>query len=167
MVERQLPVAPVQCTRPSPAARHLVPESRLSLACCCSDSRGGGGGRPAAPRTQSAPVAGALTGAAPTLQQQLPQQTGQGSKIIVSNLPTDVTEPQIRELFASTVGPVTKVALSFDARGASKGVAQVEFKKNEDATKAFQQYNKASSLYGQDAAFEPHPDPSLPLAASY
>lgn len=87
-----------------------------------------------------------MTGTAPSLQQQLPQQTGQGSKIIVSNLPPDVTEPQIRELFASTVGQVTKVALSFDARGTSKGVAQVEFKRNEDATKAFQQYNKVRRI---------------------
>lgn len=67
---------------------------------------------------------------------------GQGSKIIVSNLPTDVTENQIRELFSTTVGPVVKVALSYDNRAQSKGTAQVEFKRNDDATKAFQQYNK-------------------------
>lgn len=73
---------------------------------------------------------------------QLPAQMGQGSKIIVSNLPTDVTENQIRELFSTTVGPVIKVALSYDNRGQSKGTAQVEFKRNDDATKAFQQYNK-------------------------
>ncbi|EGG09296.1 uncharacterized protein MELLADRAFT_71269 [Melampsora larici-populina 98AG31] len=73
---------------------------------------------------------------------QLPAQMGQGSKIIVSNLPTDVTENQIRELFSTTVGPVMKVALSYDNRGQSKGTAQVEFKRNDDATKAFQQYNK-------------------------
>ncbi|KAH9823924.1 hypothetical protein DFH28DRAFT_1077794 [Melampsora americana] len=73
---------------------------------------------------------------------QLPAQMGQGSKIIVSNLPTDVTENQIRELFSTTVGPVMRVALSYDNRGQSKGTAQVEFKRNDDATKAFQQYNK-------------------------
>ncbi|OAV95447.1 hypothetical protein PTTG_04640 [Puccinia triticina 1-1 BBBD Race 1] len=73
---------------------------------------------------------------------QLPPQMGQGSKIIVSNLPPDVTENQIRELFYTTVGQVTRVTLSYDSRGASKGIAQVEFKRNEDATKAFQQYNK-------------------------
>ena len=69
---------------------------------------------------------------------------GQGSKIIVSNLPPDVTENQIRELFFTTVGHVTRVILSYDSRGASKGTAQVEFKRNEDATKAFQQYNKVT-----------------------
>ncbi|KAI7944493.1 hypothetical protein MJO28_010188 [Puccinia striiformis f. sp. tritici] len=73
---------------------------------------------------------------------QLPPQMGPGSKIIVSNLPSDVTENQIRELFSTTVGPVTKVTLSYDNRGTSKGTAQVEFRKNEDSTKAFQQYNK-------------------------
>ncbi|KNZ63861.1 uncharacterized protein VP01_1090g3 [Puccinia sorghi] len=75
---------------------------------------------------------------------QLPPQMGQGSKIIVSNLPPDVTENQIRELFFTTVGHVTRVILSYDSRGASKGTAQVEFKRNEDATKAFQQYNKVT-----------------------
>lgn len=75
---------------------------------------------------------------------QLPSQMGQGSKIIVSNLPPDVTENQIRELFFTTVGHVTRVILSYDSRGASKGTAQVEFKRNEDATKAFQQYNKVT-----------------------
>jgi RNA recognition motif-containing protein len=71
---------------------------------------------------------------------------GQGSKIIVSNLPSDVTENQIRELFNTTVGHVTRVTLSYDNRGASKGIAQVEFKRNEDATKAFQQYNKVTFI---------------------
>lgn len=73
---------------------------------------------------------------------QLPPQMGQGSKIIVSNLPSDVTENQIRELFYTTVGQVTRVTLSYDSRGTSKGTAQVEFRRNDDATKAFQQYNK-------------------------
>jgi THO complex subunit 4 len=78
---------------------------------------------------------------------QLPPQIGQGSKIIVSNLPPDVTENQIRELFYTTVGQVTRVILSYDSRGASKGTAQVEFKRNEDATKAFQQYNKVKAQF--------------------
>lgn len=91
--------------------------------------------RPGQTRTQSAP-------AGPAQGLQLPQQTGQGSKIIVSNLPVDVTEAQIRELFASTIGAVSRVVLAYDSRGQSKGSAQVEFKKNDDATKAFQQYNK-------------------------
>lgn len=64
-----------------------------------------------------------------------------GSKIIVSNLPTDVTENQIRDLFATTVGPVTRVSLSYDKNGRSTGSAAIDFKKPTDAQKAFQNYN--------------------------
>ncbi|CAH7671427.1 hypothetical protein PPACK8108_LOCUS6200 [Phakopsora pachyrhizi] len=80
--------------------------------------------------------------AAPVKSLHLPPQMGQGSKIIVSNLPSDVTKNQIWELFSTTVGPVNQVAFSYDNRGVSKGTAQVEFKQKDDATKAFQQYNK-------------------------
>ncbi|MBW0460496.1 hypothetical protein O181_000211 [Austropuccinia psidii MF-1] len=89
-------------------------------------------------RTRAQPSSAPL----PAKTLQLPPQMGQGSKIIVSNLPADVTENQIRELFYTTVGPVTRVTLSYDNRGVSKGTAQVEFKRNDDATLAFQQYNK-------------------------
>ncbi|CAH7677599.1 mRNA export protein mlo3 [Phakopsora pachyrhizi] len=71
---------------------------------------------------------------------------GQGSKIIVSNLPSDVAKNQIWELFSTTVGPVNRVALSYDNRGVSKGTAQVKFKQMDDSKKAFQQYNKACNL---------------------
>ncbi|KAI8449097.1 hypothetical protein BY996DRAFT_8410869 [Phakopsora pachyrhizi] len=80
--------------------------------------------------------------AAPVKSLHLPPQMGQGSKIIVFNLPSDVTKSQIWELFLTTVGPVNRVGLSYDNRGVSKGTAQVEFKQNNDATKTFQQYNK-------------------------
>ncbi|KIM91313.1 hypothetical protein PILCRDRAFT_94281 [Piloderma croceum F 1598] len=62
-------------------------------------------------------------------------------KIIVSNLPTDVNETQIKELFHSTVGPLRDVTLHYDSAGRSKGVAAVHFQKKGDGTKAFQQYN--------------------------
>ncbi|KXN92128.1 mRNA export protein mlo3 [Leucoagaricus sp. SymC.cos] len=62
-------------------------------------------------------------------------------KIIVSNLPADVNEAQIKELFASTVGPTKEVNLSYDASGRSKGVAAVTFSKKGDANKAYQQYH--------------------------
>ncbi|POW14028.1 hypothetical protein PSTT_03261 [Puccinia striiformis] len=65
-----------------------------------------------------------------------------GTGPVRNGRPPHVTENQIRELFSTTVGPVTKVTLSYDNRGTSKGTAQVEFRKNEDSTKAFQQYNK-------------------------
>ncbi|GAA5840705.1 hypothetical protein JCM11251_004186 [Rhodosporidiobolus azoricus] len=65
-----------------------------------------------------------------------------GDKVIVSNLPEDVNEQQIRELFTSTVGPVRRVELSYNPQGKSKGIATVLFNKAESATKAYEQYNK-------------------------
>ncbi|KAG5642273.1 hypothetical protein DXG03_003322 [Asterophora parasitica] len=62
-------------------------------------------------------------------------------KIIVSNLPTDVNEGQIKELFTQTVGPLREVTLHYDSTGRSKGVAAVHFQRKGDGTKAFQQYN--------------------------
>lgn len=62
-------------------------------------------------------------------------------KIMVSGLPPDVNEEQIKELFQSTVGQLSSVQLNFDAQGRSKGTATVIFQKKGDASKAFQQYN--------------------------
>lgn len=88
--------------------------------------------------------------------------TAQGAeKIIVSNLPTDVNEAQIKvcfalwgdfylpllltrlrqELFHSTIGPLKDVALHYDPAGRSKGVANILFQRKGDGTKAYQQYN--------------------------
>ncbi|KAI0064280.1 hypothetical protein BV25DRAFT_1990040 [Artomyces pyxidatus] len=62
-------------------------------------------------------------------------------KIIVSNLPADVNEAQVKDLFATTVGPLREVNLHYDSAGRSKGVASVSFQKRGDGTKAYQQYN--------------------------
>jgi len=62
-------------------------------------------------------------------------------KIIVSNLPQDVNETQIKELFHSTVGPLREVTLHYDSAGRSKGVAAVHFQRKGDGNKAFLQYN--------------------------
>jgi len=62
-------------------------------------------------------------------------------KIIVSNLPIDVTQEQIKDLFTTTVGPLRDVTLHYDANGKSKGVAAVQFSRKGDANKAYQQYN--------------------------
>ncbi|KDE06008.1 hypothetical protein MVLG_03690 [Microbotryum lychnidis-dioicae p1A1 Lamole] len=67
---------------------------------------------------------------------------GIGDKIVISNLPTDVNEQQVRELFTSTVGPIISASMAYDAQGRSKGTATIHFRKAADATKAFQQYNK-------------------------
>ncbi|WFD27182.1 RNA-binding RNA annealing protein [Malassezia nana] len=66
---------------------------------------------------------------------------GQGSKVIVSNLPTDVTEAQVKELFSTTIGPLRRVLMSYRANGQSTGVVTVEFQRADDAHRAYAQYN--------------------------
>ncbi|KAF8234947.1 hypothetical protein L208DRAFT_1259008 [Tricholoma matsutake] len=68
-------------------------------------------------------------------------QPSPADKIIVSNLPQDVNEVQIKELFHSTVGPLKEVTLHYDSAGRSKGVAAVHFQRKGDGTKAYTQYN--------------------------
>ncbi|CEH18263.1 rna annealing factor [Ceraceosorus bombacis] len=63
------------------------------------------------------------------------------SKIIVSNLPVDVTEPQVKELFSTSIGPLRRVQMSFRANGQSTGTVTVEFQRPDDANRAYQQYN--------------------------
>jgi len=62
-------------------------------------------------------------------------------KIIVSNLPTDVNEAQVKELFTTTVGPTSQCQLQYAQDGRSLGIATVKFTRRGDANKAFQQYN--------------------------
>ncbi|PWN49384.1 hypothetical protein IE53DRAFT_388401 [Violaceomyces palustris] len=64
-----------------------------------------------------------------------------GSKIILSNLPLDVNEAQVKELFATTIGPLRKIVMSYRANGTSTGVCTVEFQRGDDASRAYQQYN--------------------------
>ncbi|KAI5795064.1 hypothetical protein EDC01DRAFT_705679 [Geopyxis carbonaria] len=65
----------------------------------------------------------------------------QASKIIVSNLPYDVSEAMVKEYFSSVVGPIKHAVLTYGPDGRSRGVATVEFKKSEDAAIAAQKYN--------------------------
>lgn len=62
--------------------------------------------------------------------------TADATKIIISNLPNDVTEPQVRDLLQSTVGPVRSVHMSYTATGKSTGNATILFKNKGDAQKA-------------------------------
>lgn len=62
-------------------------------------------------------------------------------KIYVGNLPYELTEGHIEELF-SGVGRVTSVKLVRDGNdGSSKGFAFVEFSKAEEASEAISIYN--------------------------
>ncbi|OBT54083.1 hypothetical protein VE04_05651 [Pseudogymnoascus sp. 24MN13] len=58
------------------------------------------------------------------------------SKIVVSNLPRDVDETQIKEYFAKSVGSVKKVDISYGPNGQSRGIANIVFHKNDGASKA-------------------------------
>ncbi|KAF9051840.1 hypothetical protein BJ165DRAFT_1524744 [Panaeolus papilionaceus] len=84
-------------------------------------------------KAQPTPAQKARVSAAPT--------EAKSEKIIVSNLPADVNESQIRELFTTTVGPLRELNLHYDSAGRSKGVATVLFSRKGDGTKAFQTYN--------------------------
>ncbi|KIP06797.1 hypothetical protein PHLGIDRAFT_72180 [Phlebiopsis gigantea 11061_1 CR5-6] len=90
------------------------------------------------PATRARAAPGAANGAKGAAAAPVAQPA---DKIIVSNLPPDVNELQIRELFQTTVGPLREVTLHYDSKGASKGVASVHFSRKGDGTKAYQQYN--------------------------
>jgi len=80
-------------------------------------------GKPAVTRVQRA--RDAATPATDTAK-----TVAQGSeKIIVSNLPGDVNETQIKELFHQTVGPLKDITLHHDAGGRSKGIVTLTFQK--------------------------------------
>ncbi|PTB70013.1 hypothetical protein BBK36DRAFT_1189251 [Trichoderma citrinoviride] len=63
------------------------------------------------------------------------------SKVIVSNLPKDVTEKQIKEYFVQSVGPIKKVELSYGPNSQSRGIANVTFSKPDGASRALQTLN--------------------------
>ncbi|KAK7044572.1 RRM domain-containing protein [Favolaschia claudopus] len=83
-------------------------------------------------------------------------------KIIVSNLPQDVNEAQVKELFQTTVGPLREVTLHYDANGRSKGVATVVFNKKSDGNRAFAQYNNRLIDGRRPMKIEIVVDPSRP-----
>ncbi|KAK4202591.1 hypothetical protein QBC40DRAFT_276217 [Triangularia verruculosa] len=63
------------------------------------------------------------------------------SKIMVSNLPKDVSEAQIKEYFQQAVGQVKKVEISYGPGGVSRGHAHVTFHHADGASKAFSTLN--------------------------
>ncbi|KAK1927238.1 hypothetical protein DB88DRAFT_477337 [Papiliotrema laurentii] len=65
----------------------------------------------------------------------------EASKIIISNLPNDVTEAAVRDLMQSTIGPVKSVQMTYTATGKSTGSATVLFRNKGDANKAYASYH--------------------------
>ncbi|KAK2751146.1 hypothetical protein FQN57_000221 [Myotisia sp. PD_48] len=67
---------------------------------------------------------------------------GQGEgKIIVSGLPADVNEANIKEYFHQSAGPVKKVMLTYNQNGTSRGIASITFTRPETAAKAAKELN--------------------------
>ncbi|KAG8816248.1 hypothetical protein FRC18_001109 [Serendipita sp. 400] len=99
-------------------------------------------GKGGLPAVQAKRRAGAgATGPAPAATAATSSGASLALKIIVSNLPTDVNEAQIKDLFNSTVGPTKSCVLQYNASGKSSGTATVIFQKPGGAQKAFESYN--------------------------
>ncbi|KAK7751027.1 RNA-binding RNA annealing protein [Diatrype stigma] len=100
-------------------------------------------GRP----TSTAPVGGVQKNskqprAAATKQAPAKSFGGHGeSKVVVSNLPKDVNEGQIKEYFKTSVGPIKRVEVSYGPGGVSRGIATVTFAHLDGASKAFSALN--------------------------
>lgn len=61
----------------------------------------------------------------------------------MSNLNYKVTDSDLKELF-STIGPLKKVALAYDANGKSQGTAEISFVRSQDAQAAAKKYDNVS-----------------------
>ncbi|TKA80930.1 hypothetical protein B0A49_00943 [Cryomyces minteri] len=105
------------------------------------------GGRPSTGTTKAhtataAPVGGVkktTRSAKPAGKATVPTGPSSGtgeSKIIVSNLPEDVEETQIKDYFGNTIGPVKKVLLTYGPNGRSRGVATIIFVRPASAAEA-------------------------------
>ncbi|KAL8861132.1 MAG: hypothetical protein Q9178_002346 [Gyalolechia marmorata] len=110
--------------------------------------RGRGGRRvPNAARKTTAPVGGiqkntrsAKGAVKPAVANGLAAASGE-SKIIVSNLPTDVTEKNVKEYFSDTIGPVKRVHLTYGPNGVMRGIVTIVFSRPDSAAKALESLN--------------------------
>ncbi|KAI4131033.1 MAG: hypothetical protein LQ338_001446 [Usnochroma carphineum] len=109
--------------------------------------RGRGGRARNAARKATAPVGGiqkntkATNGALKPVVTNDLASGGRGSKIIVSNLPDDVTEQNVKEYFRDTIGPVKRVILSYGPSGKMNGTVTIIFSKPDSAAKALKTLN--------------------------
>ncbi|KAI1506485.1 RNA recognition domain-containing protein [Biscogniauxia marginata] len=103
--------------------------------------------RPAGRPATTAPVGGVQKTSRQnraTTSKQTPAKAAGGngeSKVVVSNLPKDVNESQIKEYFTTSVGPIKRVELSYGPNSVSRGIATVTFHKPDGASKAFNALN--------------------------
>ncbi|KAF4633677.1 hypothetical protein G7Y89_g4440 [Cudoniella acicularis] len=84
------------------------------------------------PKVQKGPIKAIPTGPA----------SGSGdSKILVSNLPKDVTEAMIKEYFVKSIGPIKRCDISYGPGGVSRGIATIVFARPDSASKAVETLN--------------------------
>jgi len=110
--------------------------------------RGRGRRVPNATRTTSAPIGGVTKHTKATTKpagksatQSGPVSASGESKIIVSNLPPDVNEAQIKEYFVKSVGAVKRVTITYGPNGISRGIATIIFAKPGSANEALVKLN--------------------------
>ncbi|KAL8709228.1 MAG: hypothetical protein Q9220_005971 [cf. Caloplaca sp. 1 TL-2023] len=110
--------------------------------------RGRGRRVPNAARKVAAPVGGiqkstraAKNSVKPVLPTTMVPGTSGESKIIVSNLPSDVTEKNVKEYFGDTIGPVKRVHLTYGPNGVMRGIVTIVFSKPDSAKKALETLN--------------------------
>ncbi|KAF9073058.1 hypothetical protein BDP27DRAFT_1260678 [Rhodocollybia butyracea] len=81
------------------------------------------------------------TGSSPMQTQAMRRQQAIGSKILLTQLPLDVGEREVEELFNKTVGPLKESFLIYNSQGKSKGMAVVVFQRPGDAAVARTKYD--------------------------
>ncbi|RMZ77403.1 hypothetical protein DV738_g4429, partial [Chaetothyriales sp. CBS 135597] len=114
-----------------------------------------------------APVGGVkktVKPAKPAVKAAAAASQSQSSKIVVSGLPFDVNEAQIKEYFIKTVGPVKKVTVQYNQNGQSRGIADVIFSKPGLAAKAAKDQNGMLIEVVVDARNVPEPAKQSKLA---
>ncbi|KAM3162100.1 RRM domain-containing protein [Lachancea thermotolerans] len=66
-----------------------------------------------------------------------------GTKVSVEGLPRDIKQDAVREFFATQIGGIARVLLSYNERGLSTGMATITFKSGEKAKEAVKKFNGA------------------------
>ncbi|KAJ3915781.1 hypothetical protein F5877DRAFT_47939 [Lentinula edodes] len=90
---------------------------------------------------QAGNVAPAWRSSAQGQSQSFRRQQAAGSKILLSQLPLDVGEKEVEELFKKTVGPLKESFIIYNNQGRSKGMAVVVFQRPGDAMIAREKYD--------------------------
>ncbi|KIO28074.1 hypothetical protein M407DRAFT_6955 [Tulasnella calospora MUT 4182] len=78
------------------------------------------------------------------LSEVVTSESNEGSKIVVSGLPLEVTALQVKELFLTIIGPVKECNINYDDTGLSTGSATVIFTRSEDAQRTYWELNDRS-----------------------